>query len=200
MKGGKFLLIWLLNVLKQLSLHCIIICLQCFDIVSWASGRPYRSVKIEWSVAGMVIYCSEMICIWSIWCHCHLLVSCFLKYPGCFTLLFWPTQVFVLKRPLNSWWCSYCVVKDSVIDVWLCCWFNSLLVVKSRYSWSTVTCSLPAGCLWNSSRPSWAVSLPVGCYHPPPPSAFYYSAHIGLILNLLSHENWMAMLLSWALQ
>ena len=43
-----------------------------------------------------------MTCIWSSWCHCHPIVSCFSKIQN--NLSFWcrPTQVVMEKRPLNE--------------------------------------------------------------------------------------------------
>jgi len=44
--------------------------------------KTIQSVKNEWWGVGMVI-CLErgacMICIWSSWCHCHPIISCFIK-------------------------------------------------------------------------------------------------------------------------
>ena len=37
------------------------------------------------------------------------------------------------------------------------------------------------------SQTTWAVSSPVGCYRPHPPSPFYYYSACKLILILLSH-------------
>jgi len=43
----------------------------------------------------------QMICIWSRWCHCHPIISCFIKIQ--IGLPFWCrlTQVVLEKRPLN---------------------------------------------------------------------------------------------------
>ena len=45
----------------------------------------------------------RMICIWSIWCHCHPIISCSSKIQN--ALSFWCqlTQVVLEKRPLNGW-------------------------------------------------------------------------------------------------
>jgi len=70
--------------------------LQCFDAVGWASGRSSGCKKLSHEVLAWLSVCSEvqMICIWSSWCHCHPIISCFIKmqtsltflvpaYPGC---------------------------------------------------------------------------------------------------------------------
>ena len=48
-----------------------------------------------------------MICIWSSWCHCHPIISCFSKILN--GLPFWCrlTQVVLEKRPLNVCMCMY---------------------------------------------------------------------------------------------
>ena len=43
-----------------------IICLQCFDTVSWASGRMSDEVLMWLCVWSEV----QIVCIWSSWCHC----------------------------------------------------------------------------------------------------------------------------------
>jgi len=51
--------------------------------------------------AGVVIQSKvQMICIWSIWYHCHLVFSCFIKIEICLTFLVlaYPVE----ERPLNG--------------------------------------------------------------------------------------------------
>ena len=45
-----------------------------------------------------------MICTWSSWCHCHChpIISCFIKIHNGFTFLVQLTQVVLTNRPLNS--------------------------------------------------------------------------------------------------
>ena len=42
------------------------------------------------------------------------------------------------------------------------------------------------------NQPIWAVSPPIGCYHPQTPSPFYYYSARKLILILPSHGGWKA--------
>ena len=63
--------------------------------------------KTEWWGAGVVIcldweYEMQMICIWSSWCHCHLIISCFIKIQIGLTFCCQLTQVVLEKRPLNG--------------------------------------------------------------------------------------------------
>ena len=41
--------------------------------------KSIRPVKTEWWGVGMVISLERMICLWTSWCHCHLIISCFVK-------------------------------------------------------------------------------------------------------------------------
>jgi len=45
----------------------------------------------------------QIICVWSSWCHCHPIISCFSKIQN--GLPFWCrlNQVVLEKRPLNGW-------------------------------------------------------------------------------------------------
>jgi len=54
--------------------HKYYCCLQYFDAVGWAAGRASSLQKTECWDAGMVVFWVKVqICIWPIWCHCHLL-------------------------------------------------------------------------------------------------------------------------------
>jgi len=74
-----------------------LVCLQCFGTVWLGVKKSIRPVK-EFSdeVLAWLSVWSEayMICIWSSWCHCHPIISCFIiiqigltflvpAYPGC---------------------------------------------------------------------------------------------------------------------
>jgi len=51
-----------------------------------------------------------MICIWSSWCQCHPVISCFIKIQNGLPFWYRITQVVLKKRPLNG--CSstcYCI-------------------------------------------------------------------------------------------
>jgi len=72
-------------------------CLQCFDTVGWVSGRSSgldKKLSHEVLVWLSVWIEVQMVCICSSWCHCHPIISCFIKihngltflvpaYPGC---------------------------------------------------------------------------------------------------------------------
>jgi len=53
-------------------------CFQCFDTVGWVSGRASGLYKLSVEVLTWLSVWSEvqMICIWSSWWHCHLIISC----------------------------------------------------------------------------------------------------------------------------
>jgi len=69
----------------------------------WASGRAYDLQKLSDRVLAWLSVWSvvQMICIWSSWCYCHPIISCFSKIQN--GLPFWCrlTQVVLEKRPLN---------------------------------------------------------------------------------------------------
>ena len=60
--------------------------------------------------------CPLLICIWSSWCHCHPIISCFSKIQN--GLPFWCrlTQVVLEKRPLNKRVCLCVCVRVCVCD------------------------------------------------------------------------------------
>ena len=74
---------------SSFSLHC---CPRCFDTVGWAvSVKNLSDEVLAWLSVWSEV---QMICIWSSWCHCHPVISCFIKiqtglaflmlaYPGC---------------------------------------------------------------------------------------------------------------------
>jgi len=63
--------------------------LQCFDIVGWTSGRASSLQKMSHEVLAWLSIWGEvqMIRTWSSWCHCHPIVSCFIKIQNGFTFL-----------------------------------------------------------------------------------------------------------------
>jgi len=72
--------------------------------------KKLSDVVLAWLSVWSVV---QMICIWSSWCHCQHIISCFSKIQN--GLPFWCqlTQVVLEKRPLNvcvpvAWcWCGY---------------------------------------------------------------------------------------------
>jgi len=69
--------------------------LQCFDTVVWLFKNSI------WPVENLVMMCLwlfiwervQMICIWSSWCHCHSIISCFVKIWNGLPFWCWFTQV-----------------------------------------------------------------------------------------------------------
>jgi len=61
-----------------------------------------------------------MICIWSNWCHCHPIISCFVKIQNGLPILFWChlTQV-VLENTLLNECCCVMELKYVVIKLWI---------------------------------------------------------------------------------
>ena len=46
----------------------------------------------------------QMICVWSSWCHCHPIISCFITIQSGLTFLLPAYPGFLEKRPLNVYW------------------------------------------------------------------------------------------------
>jgi len=72
----------------------------------WLGGRkgiqPVKKLSGEvlaWSFVWSEV---QMVCVWSTWCYCHLIISCSSKIQK--GLLFWCrlTQVVLIRRPLNG--------------------------------------------------------------------------------------------------
>jgi len=72
--------------------------------IDWVSSGDARS---KWRDAGVVI-CLELICTWSSWCHCHDIISCFIKIQNMFSSGASLHQTVLEKRPLNK--CLYVIV------------------------------------------------------------------------------------------
>jgi len=84
------------NILTYMSVDVTYICRQYFETVGLAPGRASCLWKLSHEVLVWLSVSNEvqMICVWSSWCHCHPIVSCFIKiqigltllvlaYPGC---------------------------------------------------------------------------------------------------------------------
>jgi len=67
------------------------------------TGRASGLLKLSGEVLVWLSVWSKvkMICLWSSWCHCHPIISCFIKIQN--GLPFWCqlTQVVLEKRPLH---------------------------------------------------------------------------------------------------
>ena len=71
------------TVCHIIFVYCFVMCncLQCFDAVGWVAGRASVPYTLEYWGAGMVICLewSAKTCLWSRWCHCHLIISASVK-------------------------------------------------------------------------------------------------------------------------
>jgi len=87
------------------------VCLQAeyssFSALTLLIGQQEGPAKTDWWGTGMVISLErgakvQMICMWSSWCHCRLIISCSSKIQN--GLPFWCqlTQVVLENRPLNQ--------------------------------------------------------------------------------------------------
>ena len=69
--------------------------LQCFHTVGWHQEEHPSCRKLSDAVLWLCVWSkAQMICISSSWCHCHLIISCFIQtqigitcllpvYPSC---------------------------------------------------------------------------------------------------------------------
>ena len=72
----------------------------------------------------------QMTCIWSSWCHCHPVISCFSKIQNSLSFWYWLTQV-VLKKAIvatNAWFYQH--------------WINLWLAMQSLTSYSVINLRL----------------------------------------------------------
>ena len=107
--------------------------LQCFDTVGWAAGRASSLYKLSDEVLVWLSIWSEvqMICIWSSWCHCHPVISCFIKIQNGLTFWFRLIQIILEKRPLNGcvsvlrWMCLLYVALPELSESPACEWLLS---------------------------------------------------------------------------
>ena len=72
-------------------------------LVGWQEGHPAVK-KLSGEVLAWLSVWNEVqiICIWSSWCHCHLIISCSSKIQNGLPFWCWLTQVVLEKRPLNG--------------------------------------------------------------------------------------------------
>jgi len=96
------------TVILPLS-HC---CPQCSDTVGWRQEEHPACKKLSDDVLAWFSVWSEvqMICIWPSCCHCHAIVSWFIKILIGLTFLVPAYQVVPKKRPLNECLVSFCLV------------------------------------------------------------------------------------------
>lgn len=93
--------------------------LQCFDTVGWASGRPPACEKFSVEVLAWL---SVSIEVQMIWCHCHPIISRFVKI-----ILFYPfwcrlIQAVLEKRLLNGYVLSIiilCGSNNCFLEYWI---------------------------------------------------------------------------------
>ena len=101
-----------------------------FSALTLLAGRQEEHLARKKLSDGILAWLSvwsvvQMICIWSSWCQCHPIISCFSKIQN--GLPFWCrlTQVVLEKRLLNVCVCVWCVIANiSVI-------MNSMLTNNS---------------------------------------------------------------------
>jgi len=62
-----------------------------------------------------------MICIWSSWCYCHPIISCFSKIQNGLAIWCRLTQVVLEKRPLNVCVCAFHQITHITNDWFMCC-------------------------------------------------------------------------------
>jgi len=99
--------------------------LQCFDTVWLGVRKSIRPAKkltdevLEWlSVWSKV----QMICIWSTWCHCHPIISCFIKTQIVFPLRCRLTRV------------SLIVKNRSLKELLLCYYYGRIYMLVSNHT------------------------------------------------------------------
>jgi len=72
-------------------------------LVVWQKGHPACKKLSGVALAWLSVWSEvQMICVWSSWCHCHPIISCYSKIQN--GLPFWCrlTQVVLEKRRLNG--------------------------------------------------------------------------------------------------
>ena len=105
--------------------------LQCFDTVGHQEEHLTRKKLSEGVLAWLSVWSVvQMICIWSSWCHCHPIISCFSKIQN--GLPFWCRliQVVLEKRPLNVCVCvCVCVCVYISVNEFIICWCEVSLCI-----------------------------------------------------------------------
>jgi len=104
-----------LNICTSITNMLPINPLKCINIQIWLPSVPYhcwlgvrksiRPVKNCDEVLAWLCVWSEvqMICIWSSWCHCHPIISCFVKIQNRIQPFWcWLAQVVMKKRLSNA--------------------------------------------------------------------------------------------------
>jgi len=109
--------------------------LQCFDAVGWVTGRASGLYKLSDEVLLLLSVWSELqiVCVWSIWCHCHPKTPSSLAwFKSRLVLPFW-YQVVLENKPLQG--CS-----SSILLFWslfFCCSFMQFIKLTiSCYGYS----------------------------------------------------------------
>jgi len=131
--------------------------------VLWCCWLGIRKSKSVWpvkksdEVLAWLIYVQQgalkMICIWSSWCHCHLIMSCCVKIQ--IGLTFWCrlTQVVLGKRTLNG-----CLSVCGLL-------FTRHKQCVKYFKVTADTCSvwcIVGWCLWSCRKPLWLSGSLVG--------------------------------------
>jgi len=130
------------------------LCLQCLDTVGWASGRASSCKKMSGEVLAWLSVWSvvQIICIWSSWCHCHPVISCFIKiqiglaflvpaYPGV-------VEKGLLNKCLDDNARVLCVVyRRRLCRCLSSLWALVVLILKVRYIWQYLCNLLPCCCV-----------------------------------------------------
>jgi len=116
------------------AFYSLVLCLQCFDTVGWASGRASGLYKLSDEVLVWLSVWSEVqiVCIWSSRCHCipkphhllpHLNPDWFYLSGTDLQLVAWHSgrtsvsgrRTFPVLRSTCSWWVTTIVGKPSAI-------------------------------------------------------------------------------------
>jgi len=129
----------------------LICCLQCFDTVAGHQEDHPTCKKLSDEVLAWLSVWSEMqmICIWSSWCHCRPIISCFIKiqissiflvpaYPGFIIIIIWGADSvpLFLETDVCLFWLIYVIYVPS-----------DLQFVDCTHQWSYSTSS-PVSTEW----------------------------------------------------
>jgi len=158
-------------------------CLQCLDTAGWASGRASGLLKFTDEVLVWLSVWREVqiVCTWSIWCHCipkpHYLLPHFKSRQ---VLPFWYrlTQVVLEKRPLSG--CSGVVVANAVQQQTWRAWLHRS--TSCQWRWRAVG-RVPQWVDWSVARSQSWVPRGAAASHPgsrtdtPPPAITSPASH-----------------------
>jgi len=126
---------------------------SALTLLAWRQEGYPVCETLEWWGAGMVVCLEQgaVICIWSSWCHCHPIISCFIKiqigltflvpaYPGCPEIRgHWTgVSLYVLSKgvcilSILCWRLSVSMIIMTV--VWCKCRYSDLLTHGRWQSW-----------------------------------------------------------------